>query len=185
MGGVDQLVDGPAPAGGRHRCPGELLAGDGPSVLPELQTINCPYTGEVLSAIPALAPDVALVHAQRADRHGNVQLWGVIGDTVVGALASKRIIVSVEEIVADAVIRSAPNLTVIPAHRVTAVCEVRWGAHPSYVEGHYTRDDDHYISYDATSRTVEGAAGHLDRWVHGPTRQEYVEMIDTDRLAAS
>ena len=158
-----------------------LLAGDGPSQLADLANVECPYTGEVLSAIPALEPDVALVHAQRADAQGNVQLWGVIGDTVAGALASKRIIVSVEEIVDPDVLRRDPNRTVLPAHRVSAVVEVPWGAHPSYVQGHYTRDDDHYLAYDQESRTPAGAEQHLARWV-STDRATYLSMIDRDRL---
>jgi glutaconate CoA-transferase subunit A len=159
-----------------------LLAGDGPREIDGLRQVICPYTGEELAAIPALAPDVALIHAQRADQRGNVQMWGVIGDTVVGALASKRIIVSVEEVVDDSVVDSSPNLTVIPAHRVTAVCEVPWGAYPSYVEGAYTRDDDHYVEYDRLSRTAEGVQEHLERWIN-VDRDTYLSMIDQRHLA--
>ena len=159
-----------------------LLAGDGPGEIDGLRQVTCPYTGEELAAIPALAPDVALIHAQRADERGNTQMWGVIGDTVVGALASKRIIVSVEEIVDNSVVDSSPNLTVIPGHRVTAVCEVPWGAYPSYVEGVYTRDDDHYVEYDRLSRTAEGVQEHLDRWVD-VDRDTYLSMIDQRHLA--
>ncbi len=161
-----------------------LLAGDGPGELEGLQHVTCPYTGEELTAVPALEPDVALIHAQRADERGNIQMWGVIGDTVVGALASKRIIVSVEEIVDREVIESAPNLTRIPAHRVTAVCEVPWGAYPSYVEGVYTRDDAHYVEYDRRSRTAEGVAEHLRQWVD-VDRSTYLSMIDQQHLATA
>lgn len=161
-----------------------LLAGDGPDVIHGLERITCPYTGEELAAIPALQPDVALIHAQRADERGNVQMWGVIGDTVVGALASKRIVASVEEIVDNSVIDSSPNLTVIPAHRVTAVCEVPWGAYPSYVEGFYTRDDEHYVEYDVKSRTAEGVQQHLARWVN-IDRDTYLSMIDRRQLAVT
>lgn len=160
-----------------------LLAGDAPRVLPELETIECPYTGEVLAAIPALEPDVALIHAQRADADGNVQLWGVIGDTVVGALAAKRIVVTVEEIVDRSVVQETPNLTVLPAHRVTEVMEIPWGAHPSYVDGRYGRDDDHFRRYDEVSRTSEGVNEYLDTWVRGVTRDDYLEMVDRTRLA--
>lgn len=161
-----------------------LLAGDGPDVIDALERVTCPYTGEELAAIPALEPDVALIHAQRADERGNVQMWGVIGDTVVGALASKRIIVSVEEIVDSSVIDSSPNRTVIPAHRVTAVCEVPWGAYPSYVESFYTRDDEHYVEYDLRSRTAEGVQEHLERWVN-VDRGSYLSMIDQRHLATA
>lgn len=162
-----------------------LLAGDAPGVIDGLEQITCPYTGEVLTAVPALEPDVALIHAQRADEDGNTQLWGVIGDTVVGALAAKRIVVSVEEIVDRDVIGSSPNRTIIPAHRVSAVCEIPWGAHPSYVEGSYTRDDAHYRSYDRESRTADGAAAHLERWVRGLDREAYLSMIDRDGLGVA
>ncbi len=159
-----------------------LLAGDTPVQLPDLKTVTCPYTGETLAAVPALQPDVAIVHAQRADEEGNVQMWGVVGDTAVGALAARRIVVSVEEIVDGEVIRASPNLTIIPAHRVAAVAVVPWGAHPSYVQGYYTRDDDHFRRYGDVSRTAEGTLAHLDRWVRGVDRERYLSMIDTGTL---
>lgn len=162
--------------------PGRVLtAGDAPAALPDLASVACPYTGEDLTAIPALEPDVALIHAQRADDAGNVQLWGVIGDTVTGALASKRIIASVEEIVDPEVIRADPNRTVLPAHRVSAVIEVPWGAHPSYVQDHYGRDDDHYRRYDTLSRTAAGTQEHIETWVE-IDRDGYLEMIDRSAL---
>jgi glutaconate CoA-transferase subunit A len=160
-----------------------LLAGDGPRELPDLATVRDPYTGEELAAIPALRPDVALVHAQRADPEGNVQLWGIVGDTVVGALASDRIIVTVEEIVDTSLVRETPDRTVLPAHRVTEVVEVPWGAHPSYVDGYYTRDDDHFRAYDRISRTVEGTEAYLREWVYGVSRERYRSSIDRDALA--
>ena len=161
-----------------------LLAGDIPGQLPDLETVACPYTGEPLAAIPALEPDVAIVHAQRADLEGNTQMWGVVGDTVAGALAARRIVVTVEEIVGGEVIRSSPDRTVIPGHRVTAVAVVPWGAHPSYVEGYYTRDDDHFRHHAETSRTLEGREAYLDRWVRGVDRERYLSMIDCEALAA-
>lgn len=159
-----------------------LLAGDSPGVLTDLRRIACPYTGEEFSAIPALEPDVALIHAQRADKDGNVQLWGVIGDTVDGALASRRIVVTVEEIVDREVIRSSPNQTMIPAHRVSAVAVVPWGSHPSYVEDYYTRDDDHFRDYDRSSRTAEGTREFLNAWVYDVGRNEYLGRVDTAGL---
>lgn len=159
-----------------------LLAGDAPAVLPDLLPVDCPYTGEELAAIPALQPDVALVHAQRADPQGNVQLWGIIGDTVVGALAARRILVTVEEIVDSSVIEADPNRTVLPAHRVTAVAEVPWGAHPSYVAGYYTRDDEHFRDYDRAARTADGLDRHLATWV-SVGREEYLDQVDREALA--
>jgi glutaconate CoA-transferase subunit A len=174
-----------AAAWGVPFLPGRVLAaGDTPTVLPDLRRVECPYTGEELTAMPALEPDVALVHAQRADTRGNVQLWGVIGDTVVGALASKKILVTVEEIVDPAVIEADPNRTVLPAHRVTALAEVRWGAHPSYVEGYYTRDNEHFRRYDQAARSPDGLAEHLATWV-SITREQYLDRIDREALAWS
>lgn len=173
-----------AAAMGMPFLPGRvLLAGDIPGQLPNLKTITCPYTGETLAAIPALEPDVAILHAQRADEEGNTQMWGVVGDTAAGALAARRIVVTVEEIVDREVIRSSSNRTVIPGHRVAAVAVVPWGAHPSYVQGHYTRDDDHFRDYGAVSKTAEGANAHLDQWVRGVDRERYLSMIDIASLA--
>jgi glutaconate CoA-transferase subunit A len=164
--------------------PGRVLrAGDVRSGLPEVRDVTCPYTGEELTAIPAIDIDVALVHGQRADAEGNVQLWGVRGDTVTGAMAAKRVIATVEEIVDAEVVQSTPNLTIVPAHRVAAVSVVPWGAHPSYIQDHYVRDDLHYLEYDAASRTPEGLEEYLARWVDGVAdRDEYRSLIPAERL---
>jgi glutaconate CoA-transferase, subunit A len=160
-----------------------LRAGDAPVVLPELRDVICPYTDETLTAVPALRPDVAIVHAQRADADGNLQLRGVIGDTVTGALAAERVVATVEQIVPTERILDAPNDTVVPAHRVAAVVEVPWGAHPSYVHGHYGRDDRHYRDYDLAARTEEGFEEYLARWVHdGTDRDRYLSRVDLDAL---
>lgn len=161
-----------------------LVGGDLPGAV-GVRTVVCPYTGETLSAVPALNPDVALVHAQRADVEGNVQLDGLTGDTLEGALASDRIVVTVEEIVPSAQLRRNPDRTVLPGFRVSAVCEVPWGAYPSYVEGHYGRDDAAYSDWDALSRD----SGTLDRWIETAIRdvpdfERYISTIGEDRLAA-
>ena len=161
-----------------------LVAGDVPTASADVAEVTCPFTGEVLAAVPALAPDVAIVHAQRADTDGNTQMWGVIGDTVEGALASSSIVVTVEEIVGREVIREDPNRTVIPGYRVDAVCLVPWGAHPSYVQGRYRRDDDFYIRYDELSRDADRLAAYLEEWVYGVTgREEYAAKVDRAALA--
>lgn len=164
--------------------PGRILrAGDVRSGLPALRDVTCPYTGEELTAIPAIDIDVALIHGQRADTEGNVQLWGVRGDTVTGAMAARRVIATVEEIVEQGVIQATPNLTIVPAHRVAAVSVVPWGAHPSYTQDHYVRDDAHYLEYDRASRTPEGLEGYLAHWVDGVAdREEYRALIPTERL---
>jgi glutaconate CoA-transferase subunit A len=160
-----------------------LRAGDVAAASARVAEIECPFTGEHLAAIPALTPDVALVHAQRADDLGNVQMWGIAGDTVTGALASHRILATVEEVVSRDVVREDPGRTVIPGYRVRAVCPVPWGAHPSYVQGYYTRDDAFYRAYDEFSRTPEGLQGYLDEWVFGVAdRAEYAARLDTAPL---
>ena len=163
-----------------------LRTGDIAPAVAGVGEIDCPFTGESLSAIPALTPDVALVHAQRADELGNVQLWGIAGDTVIGALASRRILVTVEEVVERDLVREDPNRTVIPGYRVQAVCPVPWGAHPSYVQGYYARDDAFYHAYDEISRTPERLKEYLDDWVFGVSdRAEYARRLDTASLEVS
>jgi len=156
-----------------------LLAGDVPKASADARKITCPFTGESLSAIPALSPEVALIHAQRADEDGNVQLWGIDGDTREGALASRVVVATVEEIVSREVIRATPERTIVPAHRTVAVCKVPGGAHPSYVQGYYTRDDEHFILYDRISRNVNELAAYLDRHVrHVAGREAYLNSLD-------
>jgi glutaconate CoA-transferase, subunit A len=128
-----------------------LKGGDLPAIAGVRQVV-CPFTGEVLTAVAALAPDVALIHAQRADRHGNVQMWGVTGDTLTGARAARKVICTVEQIVDESVVLQSPQLTVLPAHVVTAVVEAPWGAWPSYVQDFYDRDDLYYRDFDRLSR---------------------------------
>lgn len=120
--------------------------------------VNCPFTDEELSAVAALVPDVAIVHAQRADATGNVQMWGVVGDTLTGARAATRVLCTVEEIVPESRVRSAPELTALPAHRVDTVTAVPGGARPSYVDGHYERDAGAYELFQAGSRDASWVA---------------------------
>jgi|TARA_B110000438_G_scaffold298115_1_gene345700 glutaconate CoA-transferase subunit A len=159
-----------------------LQIGDKPSNINYLKSTICPYTGDLYSAIPSLKPDVALIHAQNADKYGNIQMWGIDGDTIEGALASDKIIVSVEKIINNEKLKEHPEMTVIPAHRVTSVIELPWGAYPSYVSGYYSRDDDHYMEYDQISRDEEKLLDYLDEWVHSSkTLKKYQEMIGKER----
>jgi glutaconate CoA-transferase subunit A len=161
-----------------------LQIGDIPGASIQIENIKCPFTGEPLACIPALKPDVALIHAPLADKAGNVQFYGVDGDTVMGALASKRIIVSVEKFVETEEIARFPERTRLPAHRVSALVQVPWGAHPSYVDGHYGRDDDHFRDYDSVSRKSESSADYLNKWVYECTdREAYLECVGAERLA--
>jgi glutaconate CoA-transferase subunit A len=126
-------------------------AGTGlPAVNDRIRTVVCPFTGEVLSAVPALNPDVTIIHAQRADRSGNVQLWGLPGVQKEAVLAAARSLVTVEEVVDR--LDPVPGGLVIPGWAVTAVAEVPGGAHPSYAQGYSERDNAAYTAWDAISR---------------------------------
>ena len=115
-----------------------------------IRTVTCPFTGEELAAVPALNPDVAIVHAQRADRAGNVQFWGLAGVQKEAVLAAGRSLVTVEEIVDELI--PIPNAVVLPSWVVTAVAHVPGGAAPSYALAYYDRDNDAYRDWDAVSR---------------------------------
>jgi glutaconate CoA-transferase, subunit A len=133
-----------------------------------------PYSGREVVVVPALNPDVAIVHVQRADLDGNAHIWGIIGEQKEAAFASRRVILTAEEIVDEAVIRSDPNRTLIPGFIVDAVCHVPYAAHPSYTQGYYDRDNDFYLEWDEISKTQEGVQAYLDEWVYGVRdRQEY------------
>lgn len=141
---------------------------------PQYRTIADPYSGRLLTAVPALTPDVTLLHAQRADIHGNTQIWGILGEQREAAFAAQRVIVTAEEIVDEAVIRSDPNRTLIPGLRVSAVCHVPHAAHPSYTQGYYDRDNSFYLEWDKRSATPGGVQAWLDEWVFGlPDRDAY------------
>jgi len=119
-----------------------------------LASITCPFTGEELTAVPAIRPDVGIVHAQRADRHGNVQLWGIVGVQKEIVLASARSLVTVEEVVDE--LEPRPGAIVLPTWVVTAVAEAPHGAHPSYAHDYYDRDNRFYQRWDEVSRDREG-----------------------------
>jgi glutaconate CoA-transferase subunit A len=125
-----------------------------------LAPITCPFTGEALTAVPAINPDVGVVHAQRADRDGNVQLWGIVGVQKEIVLASKRSLVTVEEVVPR--LDPRPGAAVLPSWAVTAVAEAPRGAHPSYAHGYYDRDNDFYQRWDAISRDRDGFRQWID-----------------------
>jgi glutaconate CoA-transferase subunit A len=127
------------------------IGADLPKVNPNIKFITCPFTGERLAAVPALRPDVGIVHAQKADRVGNVMLEGIVGVQKEVVLASKRSIVTVEEIVDDFGARSA-NAVILPAWTVGAIVKVPGGAYPSYAFGYYKRDNAYYKAWDAIAR---------------------------------
>ena len=149
---------------------------DLPAANLRIATVECPYTGERLATVPALNPDVTIVHAQRADAEGNAQIWGLLGVQKEAAFASSRVIVVVEELVEQRVIRADPNRTLIPGFIVDAVVVEPWGAHPSYAQGYYDRDNDFYLGWERISRDPAALATYLDEYVHGVRdRGEYVE----------
>lgn len=151
---------------------------------PQYRKVTCPYTGEALNTVPALNPDVAIIHAQRADVHGNAHIWGILGEQKEAAFASRRVIVTAEEIVDGAVIRSDPNRTLIPGLVVTAVCHVPFCAHPSYTQGYYDRDNVFYLEWDRLSATPEGVKAWLDEWVYGvKDRNEYWAKLGAETHA--
>ena len=118
-----------------------------------IASITCPFTGESLAAVSALNPDVAVIHAQQSDRHGNIQLWGISGVQKEAVLAARRAVVTVEEIVDT--LEPQPGAVVLPAWSVDFVCHVPGGAHPSYAHGYSTRDNDFYVAWDPISRDRE------------------------------
>ncbi|WP_031465263.1 CoA transferase subunit A [Sciscionella sediminilitoris] len=129
------------------------LGTDLPAQTSNIRTIECPFTGERLAAVPALNPDVGIVHAQRADRAGNVQLWGITGVQKETVLASARSLVTVEEIVDE--LEPVPGAIVLPGWAVTAVAQVPGGSHPSYAQGYSERDNTAYQQWDPIGRDRE------------------------------
>lgn len=154
-------------AAGASRLPFAVLRGYRGSDLPArtttVATITCPFTGEELTAVPALRPDVGIIHAQRADRAGNVQLWGIVGVQKETVLASERSLVTVEEVVDE--LEPVPGGLVLPSWVVTAVAEVPGGSHPSYTAGYSVRDNDFYQAWDAISRDRESFRAWMDEHV--------------------
>ena len=135
--------------------------------------ITCPFTGELVRALPALNPDVTIVHAQRADRRGNVQYWGIVGVHKEALMAARRAIVTVEEVVDE--LEPKPGAVVLPSWVVSAVCEVPGGAHPSYAHGYSARDNDFYIAWDAVSRDRQAFLRWIDEHVMGPPAGDRLE----------
>jgi glutaconate CoA-transferase subunit A len=161
-------------------------AGDLERLNPGYKTVVDPYSGRDVVVVPALNPDVAIVHVQRADADGNAQIWGIIGEQKEAAFAADKVILTAEEIVDEAVIRSDPNRTLIPSFIVDAVCHVPYCAHPSYTQGYYDRDNDFYLQWDAISKSKEGVLAYLDDWVYGvKDRDEYMRKLGTESLKVS
>ncbi len=153
---------------GASNLPFGILRGYAGTELAEhtrVKFIECPFTGERLAAIPAIRPDVAIIHAQKADRKGNVWLWGVLGVQKEAVLAAKRAIVTVEEIVDE--LDAPMNSVILPHWVLTAVCEAPGGAFPSYALGYYPRDNAFYKRWDGISKDRATFLAWMERHVLG------------------
>jgi glutaconate CoA-transferase subunit A len=152
---------------------------------PGLTPIACPFTGGPLAAVAAIAPDVTLIHVQRADASGSAHAWGNLGVMRDACLAARHVVITAEEIVPTAVITSDPNRVIIPAFRVSAVCHAPWGAHPSPVPGFYNRDHQAFIDYRDGSKTPEAFKAWRKYWVDPVHRPEdYMRLLGQERMEA-
>jgi len=151
---------------------------DMPRVNPAIRTVESPYDGEIVHVVPPLNPDVTIVHAQRADAAGDTQVWGLQGSQKEAAFAAERVIVVVEELVEEAVIRADPNRTILPGRIVDAVVVEPFGAHPSFAQGYYDRDNTFYVEWDAVARDHATTEAWLAEFVHGVAdRAEYMDKL--------
>jgi glutaconate CoA-transferase, subunit A len=156
-------------------------AGDLEQANPHYRTVVDPYSGYDVVVVPALRPEVAIVHVQRADTDGNAHIWGIIGEQKEAAFAAERVILTAEEIVDAEVIRSDPNRTLIPGFIVDAVCRVPYCSHPSYTQGYYDRDNAFYLEWDEISKSRDKVRSYLDEWVFGvKDRAEYWEKLGAE-----
>ena len=152
---------------------------------PWLVPIESPLDGKPLLAVKPLQPDVTIVHVQRADPHGNALMWGSLGITTDAARAARAVIVTAEEIVTPEQLRRDPNRVVVPGMVVAAVCEARWGAHPSPVQGYYRRDHEAYADYHRVTKTASGYADWRAEWVEGAgDLAGYLSRLGNERVAS-
>jgi glutaconate CoA-transferase subunit A len=149
-----------------------------------LKTVVCPFSGKTLTAIAAINPDAAIIHVQRSDEFGNAHVWGNLGVTRQACLASRRIIVTAEQIVSPEVINSDPNRVVTPGILASAVVHLPWGGHPSPVPGYYNRDHQAFIDYRTDSKTTDAFTRWLRRWVENiHSQQDYLQLLGAERMA--
>ena len=156
---------------------------------PQYKRVTDPYSGKEVVVLPPLNPDIAIVHVQRADANGNAHIWGIIGEQKEAAFAARHVILTAEEIVDEAIIRSDPNRTLIPDLVVDAVCHVPFAAHPSYTQGYYDRDNAFYLAWDKITETRQATQAYLEEWVFGvKNRNEYWQKLGEEtrtRLAVA
>ena len=156
---------------------------DLPRANPLIREIDSPYGDGKVYAVPPLKPDVSIIHAQRADAAGNTQVWGLLGCQKEAAFAADRVIVVVEELVSEDVVRADPNRTIIPGLIVDAVIVEPYGAHPSYVQGAYDRDNRFYLEWDAITKDEDALQAWLREWVYDlDGRAAYVDKLGAERI---
>lgn len=150
-----------------------------------IKKVECPYTGKIFATVPALNPDVAIIHVQRVDDEGNAQIWGLMGVQREAAFASKTVIIVAEELVDRSVIRSDPNRTIIPGMKVEAVVIEPFAAHPSYAQGYYDRDNKFYVGWYKISKDLKGMDDYIADWIRGVSgRNEYIKKLGDKRFNA-
>jgi glutaconate CoA-transferase subunit A len=148
---------------------------------PNIRFVDSPYNAEKIAVVPPLNPDVAIIHAQRCDSKGNTQLWGLLGMQKEAAFAAKNLIIVVEEIVKETVVRSDPNRTIIPHIIVNAIVHQPKGTHPSYVQGYYDRDNQRYIEWEKISRDQVTTEAWLKEWIYDlPDWDAYLGKLEKE-----
>jgi glutaconate CoA-transferase subunit A len=172
---------------GASNLPFAVLRGyvgtDLPKVTTTIAPVTCPFTGEELMAVPALNPDVSIIHAQQADGRGNVAIWGITGIQKEAALSAKHVIVTVEEVVDE--FEPRPFQVVLPSVAVDAVAVAPHGAHPSYADGYYDRDNAFYEAWDPVGRDREGFGSWMERHVLGTESfGEYLRSVRAEGMVA-
>jgi glutaconate CoA-transferase, subunit A len=159
-----------------------LLGSDLPATNPSFRILPSPLNGERTLLVPALTPDVAILHVQRSDEVGNAHAWGSLGISEEAAMAAKRVIIVAEEIAPREVIVGDPNRVLAPSFKVCGVVHERGGAHPSPVQGHYRRDHEYFHDYHGATRTRESFERWLEEWVLAvPDRAGYLRKLGEAR----
>lgn len=147
-----------------------------------IKTVKCPFTGEELAAVPAIRPDVTFIHASKSDRKGNVLIEGIVGVQKEAVLAARRAVVTVEEVVDD--LDAHPNMAVLPHWTVTSVCLVPGGAHPSYTQGYYGRDNAYYLAWDKIAADRDGFLAWMRDHVLNETPYAFKSRVEDLKVTA-
>jgi len=143
-----------------------------------IRSVTCPFTGEELAAVPAIRPDVTFIHAQKADRKGNVLIEGILGVQKEAVLAARRAVITVEEIVDD-FDDAHPNLTILPHWTISAIAHVPGGAHPSYARGYYGRDNAAYVEWDEIAADMDRFRAWIDTHVMQAGPEDFAGRVET------